>query len=127
MRCYLNIRLLGVAMVSVALQSCVSLGSLNPFSHSSTKLPALSASTGQVNIDLNWSRNVGNSASYLLTPSVVGKDIFVAASDGHVMRLSDGKVVWEANIGMVISGGIAGSERAIVIGTPRANLVALDA
>ena len=53
--------------------------------------------------------SAGKAGDYTFAPAVVGNAVFVAAADGTVNKLEDGKSVWKIKAGHPLSAGSGGS------------------
>ncbi len=111
-----------IVAAALALGAC---SSLNPFS-SSGKLPALTPITSPVATSEAWRVRVGNTGVYVLQPAIVGDAVF-AAGDGDVVRLDNGRVRWKTPLKVTISGGVGSDGSLVVVGTPKGEVIALDA
>ncbi|WP_153160967.1 outer membrane protein assembly factor BamB [Zoogloea sp. 1C4] len=111
-----------IVVAALALGAC---SSLNPFS-SSGKLPALTPITSPVATSEAWRVRVGNTGVYVLQPAIVGDAVF-AAGDGDVVRLDNGRVRWKTPLKVTISGGVGSDGSLVVVGTPKGEVIALDA
>lgn len=122
---------LGVLSLSsvLLLSGCISLDSLNPFSSSTPQAKAkpLPAFESKAAVNALWQAKIGESGNYSLTPALVDGSVFVAAADGSVARFDQGKQVWRAATGQVISGGVGSDGRLVAVGTAKGEVLALDA
>lgn len=101
--------------------------SLNPFSSSNTKIPALKPLTSSVNATETWKGRVGGAGRFVFQPAVSGDAVFAAAGDGTVVRLQAGRSVWKTSVDTPISGGVGANSRLVVVGSPKGEVIALDA
>ena len=62
-----------------------------------------------------------------MQPAVLGDAVFAAAADGTVARLQAGRSVWKSSVDTPVSGGVGGNSRIIVVGSPKGEVIALDA
>lgn len=107
---------------ALALGAC---SSLNPF-NSSGKLPALAPITSPVAMSDAWKVRMGDAGVFVLQPAVVGDAVF-AAGDGDVVRIDNGRVRWKTPLKVTISGGVGSDGSLVVVGTPKGEVIALDA
>jgi outer membrane protein assembly factor BamB len=118
------------ARVAVAVAGALLLGacsSLNPFASDKNKLPALKPLNDGVRVSEMWKARVGASGPYVLQPAVNGNAVFAAAADGDVARLEAGRSTWKVSINGAVSGGVGSNGQIVVVGTPKGEVVALDA
>lgn len=101
--------------------------SLNPFSSSNAKISALKPLTGSVNATETWKGRVGGAGRFVFQPAVSGDAVFAAAADGTVVRLQAGRNVWKTAVATPISGGVGANSRLVVVGSPKGEVIALDA
>lgn len=101
--------------------------SINPFSGSGPKMAPLVALKDPAEVRVRWSANIGKAASYVFSPAVVGNAVFVAAQDGTLARLEDGKTIWKIKAGQVLSAGVGADSRLVVVGTPKGGVLAFSA
>ena len=107
---------------ALALGAC---SSLNPF-NGSGKLPALAPITSPVAMSDAWKVRMGDAGVFVLQPAVVGDAVF-AAGDGDVARIDNGRVRWKTSLKVTISGGVGSDGSLVVVGTPKGEVIALDA
>lgn len=123
--------LLTGAVLAVAGCSTISntVDALNPFSKSAPKVKPAQLPVFQPRADLArlWQASIGAVGDYVLTPAVVGERVYVAARDGALARLDNGRQVWRINTGQVISGGVGASDKLVVVGTPKGDVLAYHA
>lgn len=129
----MNIRVLLLTGVVIALPGCSTisntLDTLNPFSKSAPKAKPAELPMIQPRADLErtWQAAIGGAGNYVLTPAVVGQSVYAAAQDGTVARLDAGRQVWRINTGQVVSGGVGASEKLVVVGSPKGDVLAFHA
>lgn len=102
---------------------------LNPFSKSAPKVKPAQLPVIQARADIarQWQASIGTAGDYVMTPAVVGDQVYVAARDGALARLDNGRQVWRINVGQVISGGVGASDKLVVVGTPKGDVLAFHA
>ena len=103
------------------------LDAMNPFSSSGPKMAPLPPLAGNSDVRTNWAASVGKAADYVFQPAVVGNVAYAAARDGSLSRIEDGKTVWKINAGQPLSGGVGASDRLVVVGTGRGEVLAFAA
>jgi outer membrane protein assembly factor BamB len=118
--------LIALAMAA-GLSACSSLDKLNPFSGDGKKALALPSLAAEERLSLAWKSGIGGAGEYSYVPAVVGGAVFVAARNGDVTRVENGAQIWRTSIGQVISGGVGSDGTLVVVGTPKSDVVALDA
>lgn len=102
---------------------------LNPFSKSAPKVKPAQLPVIQPNADIArlWQASIGTAGDHVFTPAVMGDQVYVAARDGALARLDNGRQVWRINAGQVISGGVGASDKLVVVGTPKGDVLAFHA
>lgn len=75
-----------------------------------------------------WSASVGKAEGYSYSPAVDGGAVFAASTKGEISRIDSatGKQVWRVNAGEAISGGVGAGENLVLVGTPKAMVLAYD-
>ena len=115
-----------LAVAGFFLGGCSTLDSINPFSSSAPKVPPLAALTPTADVKVVWSASSGKAADYTFIPAVVGNVVYVAAADGTVSRIEDGKLVWKINAGQPLSAGVGANGRLAVVGTAKGDILAFS-
>jgi outer membrane protein assembly factor BamB len=84
--------------------------------------PSLSVSTA-------WRASIGSGRGTFLQPALVENAIFAAAASGRVLRIdpSNGSVVWQTDVDARLSAGVGSDGFTVAVGTPRGEVIALDA
>ncbi len=100
---------------------------INPFASTGPKMTPLQPLTGSADVRTQWSTSIGKSGDYVFVPAVVDGAVYVAARDGTLSKLADGKTVWKISVGQTLSGGVGASERLVVVGTPKGEVLAYSA
>ena len=120
---------LGAVCLFLSLGGCSTLDSINPFTSSKKAQPAeLQPLQGSSNAVRSWQASVGSAGEFTFTPSVVGDVSFVASRDGAVAKLDkDGNTVWKVSVDGMLSGGVGSDGKRVVVGTPKGEVVTLDA
>lgn len=82
-----------------------------------------------LNVGTGWRVTVGSARDALLQPAVTENAIYAAAADGTVLRVdpSSGNVVWRSDVDSRISAGVGSDGFTVAVGTPRGEVIALDA
>lgn len=126
-------RLAALLLSGLLLAGCATISdtfdALNPFSKSAPKakpapLPVFNA---QAEVLLLWQASIGKAGEYVLTPAVVGESVFAASREGVLVRLDNGREAWRIQTGKTLSGGVGASEKLVVVGTPKGEVLAFDA
>ncbi|PKO87934.1 MAG: outer membrane protein assembly factor BamB [Betaproteobacteria bacterium HGW-Betaproteobacteria-10] len=125
-------RLLAIfAAASLLLSGCASisdsLDAINPFASAGPKMAPLKPIVASAEVRQVWSFSAGKAGDYAFSPAVVGNAVFVAAADGTVNKLEDGKSVWKIKVGQPISAGVGANNRLVVVGTPKGDVLAFSA
>ena len=86
----------------------------------------------QFEVDTLWSTQIGDGAkdtTIKIAPVYAYKKIFVADNSGRVAAVepSDGKIIWEVDLGVEIGGGPAVSNQLVAVGTQQGELILLSA
>lgn len=115
--------LLLLAAVSL-LSGC---SSLNPFSAKAPKPAELVSFQPDAELRPLWQVRVGSAGNYAFHPAVIDGDVYAAAHDGSLMRVSEGRVVWRANAGARLSAGAGSDGRVAAVVTVGGDVVAFDA
>ena len=129
----MRLRLILLNGVAVAAAGCSTISNtidtLNPFSKSVPKIKPAQLPTFQPRAELArlWQASIGSSGEYVFTPAVVGERTFVAARDGALACLDNGRQLWRINVGQVISGGVGASDKLVVVGTPKGEVLVFSA
>lgn len=129
----MSLRPLVLAGAAIMLNACSTvsntLDALNPFSKSTPKVQPAPLPTFTPTADLArlWQASIGPSGESVFTPAVAGEGVFVAARDGALARFDQGRQVWRINVGQVLSGGVGASEKLVVVGTPKGEVLAFHA
>ncbi len=100
---------------------------INPFASTGPKMTPLQPLTGSADVRTQWSTSIGKSGDYVFVPAVVDGAVYVAGRDGTLSKLADGKTVWKISVGQPLSGGVGASERLVVVGTPKGEVLAYAA
>jgi len=104
-----------------------SLNAINPFASSGPKMAELKPIANTLEARAQWSVNVGKAGDYTFQPAVVGKAVYVAARDGAVYKLEDGKTVWKIEVGQPLSAGVGANGRLLAVGTAKGEVLAFSA
>lgn len=100
--------------------------SLNPFS-SEGKPPALKPLTSPVGMSVSWRARVNEAGVFVFQPAVVSGAVFAVGKDGEVARIESGRTVWKMPLKTTVSGGVGSDGSLVVVGTPKGEVIALDA
>jgi outer membrane protein assembly factor BamB len=120
--------LLGAVLgVSACSSMSGALDAINPFSGSSVKMAPLQAINATTELRSLWTASAGKAADYTFTPATVGNAVYVAAVDGTVHKLEDGKTVWRINAGQRLSAGVGAGANLVAVGTPKGEVLAFSA
>jgi outer membrane protein assembly factor BamB len=121
-------RLAAVAACAAALSGCSSFHPFGWFQDEDKKPMPLAEFTATVTPKVAWSTSVGSAGAYRFRPSVDGSRIYTAAADGTVSIVDgdNGAVTARLDAKRALSSGTAGSGEAIIVGTIKGEVVALD-
>lgn len=120
-----------VLLATLSLAGCSTmsdaLDTVNPFSRSGPKMAELKPIKSTLDTKTRWSTSVGKAGDYTFAPAVVDRAVFVAARDGTVYKLEEGKLIWKINVGQPLSAGVGASSRLVVVGTPKGEVLTFSA
>ncbi len=121
--------LLAVASLTAAGCSTISdaVDKINPFASSAPKMSVLPQITPTVTVREQWSTSVGKAGDYTFQPAVVGRAVYVAARDGTVSKLADGRTEWSIKASQPLSAGVGSDSRLVVVGTAKGDVLAFSA
>lgn len=103
------------------------LDAINPFASSGPKMAPLPPLNATAEVRTVWSASVSKAGNYTFTPAVVGNVVYVAAANGTVSRIEDGKAVWKIDAGQPLSAGVGANSRLVVVATPKGEVLAFSA
>lgn len=115
----------GVALMLTGALLLGGCSSLNPFA-STAKYPVLKPIENPIRVTEGWRVRVGDSAKFALQPVQAGDAVF-AAGDESVSRIEDGRVAWKTQLKTLVSGGVGSDGGLVVVGSPKGEVIALDA
>ena len=115
-------------MAGLVATGCSTIDKLNPFSSSIPKAKPAELSQFQptATLAVRWQAGVGKAGDYSFTPAVVGGSVYAAGQDGTIARIDNGNTVWRISAGATISGGVGSNGKIVVVGTPKADVLAFD-
>ena len=75
-----------------------------------------------------WQANMGESQEYDFTPAVDAGMVYAASATGDIAKIdaASGKEVWRVNAGETLSGGVGLGPNLVLVGTPKAYVIAYD-
>lgn len=113
----------------LAATAALLLGGCGLFGEKKTPPSPLPEFQSTLNVGTGWRVTVGSARDALLQPAVTENAIYAAAADGTVLRVdpSSGNVVWRSDVDSRISAGVGSDGFTVAVGTPRGEVVALDA
>ena len=117
-------RLTVLLVAALALGGC---SSLNPFGSGNSKIAALKPLNNPVRTTESWRVRVGEAGVFVLQPAQNAGAVFATGSDGDVVRIESGRTVWKTRLKTIVSGGIGIGGNLLVVGTPKGEVIALDA
>lgn len=111
------------------LGACSTLDSLNPFASKAggPKMAELKPIVASVDTRVVWRDSVGKAGDYVFSPAVIGDSVYAVGRDGALARFDNGRQVWRVKLGQTVSGGVGASERMVVVGTPKGEVLAFNA
>lgn len=124
-------RILGVLGLVALFSSagCSTIDKLNPFSSTVPKAKPAELQPIQATVDVRsrWQISVGSGGEFAFSPAIAGSSVYAAARDGTVVRSDNGAMVWRVSSGQPLSAGVGSDGRRVVVGTPKGDVIALDA
>lgn len=120
-------RLLPLLMLAVLGAACSTIDRVNPFASSGPKMAELVPLQPTAELFSAWRESLSKSENYVFTPAIVGDAVFAAGGKGDVQRLEGGAVKWKASVNVPLSGGVGADGRHVVVGSPKGDVIALDA
>jgi outer membrane protein assembly factor BamB len=124
---------LSAALLALACAGCQTVGGIyDSWFGSSTpaqKPAELQTFTPSVEARVAWQASVGSGERFAFAPAAGAGALYAANAAGEVVKLdaASGKVEWRANTGARLSAGPGTDGRMVVVGSPRGELLALDA
>lgn len=114
----------------MVLSGCSTLSSMNPFSKNDEKnapLPLVQF-TPSMAMKVNWKSSVGNSGSYVFSPSVSGDFIFAASQDGSVIKLNanNGETIWKIDAKTKLTAGVGSDADSVAVAGEKGMLFVFD-
>ena len=111
------------------LGACSTLDSLNPFASKpgGPKMAELKPIVASADTRVVWRDSVGKAGDYVFVPAVVGDAVYAVGRDGVLSRFDNGRQVWRVKLSQTVSGGVGASERMVVVGTPKGEVLAFNA
>ncbi len=123
--------LLLLASASILATGCSTLSdavdSINPFAASGPKMAPLTAFDAKMTVRDVWSASIGKAGNYTFTPAVVGNAVYVAANDGTIRKLVDGRTEWSVRADQPLSAGVGADSRLVVVATAKGDVLAFAA
>ena len=117
-----------VIVAGIVLGACSTIDKLNPFSSdSASKVVPLPVLASNEPLPLKWRASVGSAGEYSFVPAISSQAVFAAARDGSVSRIENGNAVWKVSLGLILSGGVGTDGTVVIVGTPKADVIALEA
>jgi outer membrane protein assembly factor BamB len=126
-------RAAAIALIAVAVAGCQTIGGYyDRILGSSTpaqKPTELHPITASAEARVEWQADVGGAGKFAFAPAVVGNTVDAANGAGEVVKLdiASGKVQWRVETGSRLSTGPGSDGRVVVVGSPRGEVLALDA
>jgi len=93
---------------------------------SGPKPSPLPAFTASVKLSSDWHKRTGKLEPAVLRPAVIGASVFAAAADGELARYEDGKQLWSVRAAKALSGGVAASNKAVLVSSAQGELLAFE-
>lgn len=112
---------------AAACSSLPSVQSLNPFASSGPKMAELQPIQTSAETSVAWKGEVSKSGDYVFTPAIVDSALYAAGGKGDVARYDDGALRWKVDTNTPLSGGVGSDGKRVVVGSPKGEVIALDA
>ena len=116
-----------LAVTGLLVAGCSALDAINPFASSGPKMAPLVKFEPTVNVRESWSASIGKAGTYTFTPAVVGNAVYVAARNGTVAKLVDGRTEWSIRTDQELSAGVGADSRLVVVATAKGDVLAFSA
>ena len=120
-----------LASVSLLAAGCSTMSdaidSINPFASRGPKMAKLEPVNPTIGVRDQWSASIGKAGDYIFSPAVVGNAVFVAARNGEISKLVDGRKEWSINAGQQLSAGVGADSRLVVVATGKGDVLAFSA
>lgn len=100
---------------------------VNPFTGSGPKMAELKPINTTLSTKTLWSTSVGKAGDYSFTPAIVGSAVYVAARDGTLSKLEEGKTVWKINVGQPLSAGVGAGAGLVAVATSKGDVLTFAA
>lgn len=114
-------------MAALAATGCSSLDAINPFASKGPKMAELKPFKASADARVVWRENVGKGDVYAFSPAVSGSSVYAAGSDGSLIRVDDGKMVWKIHAGQPLSAGVGTDGNLVAVGSPKGDLLVFSA
>lgn len=114
-------------VATAACSSLPSVQSLNPFASSGPKMAELQPIQATAETSVAWKGEVSKAGDYVFTPAIVDSALFAAGGKGDVARYDDGALRWKIDTNTLLSGGVGSDGKRVVVGSPKGEVIALDA
>jgi outer membrane protein assembly factor BamB len=124
---------IAVAALALVLAACQTVGSYYDrffgSSEPAQKPSELQAFTPSAEARIAWQAAVGGADRFAFAPALIGPSLYAANAGGEVVKLdaASGKVEWRVDTGSRLSTGPGSDGRVVVVGSPRGEVLALDA
>lgn len=115
--------------VAAAAAAAVALAGCGLFGAKKTPPSPLPEFQAGLTITTKWRVSVGNGRDTFLQPAVTDNAIYASSAGGTVLRVdpASGSVVWRTDVDSRVSAGVGADGFTIAVGTPRGEVIALDA
>jgi outer membrane protein assembly factor BamB len=111
------------SVAALAACACASLDAINPFAGKGPKMAELQSFQASAQARVRWSESVGKGGGYVFSPAVSGSSVYAAGSDGSVIRIDDGKPVWEIDAGLPLSAGVGSDGNFVAVASPEGDVL----
>jgi outer membrane protein assembly factor BamB len=90
---------------------------------SNLKMAELTPFTATAKTRVVWEEHAGKSGDHVFAPAIAASSVFAAASDGTLIRVDDGKLIWKINVGQPLSGGVGTDGKLVAVASPKGDLL----
>jgi outer membrane protein assembly factor BamB len=112
---------------ALAVCACSTLDAINPFASKKVKMAELKPFEVSAQARVIWNESVGKAGDYVFSPAVSGSSVYAAGSDGSVMRVDEGRVVWKINAGQELSSGVGTDGNLVAVVSPKGDVLVFSA
>ena len=120
-------RYVAIVPLVAMLAGCISLDAINPFASKGPKMAELKPIKPTAEARIVWRESVGKGGDFAFTPAVSWASVYAAGSDGSIVRIDEGKLIWKINAGQPLSAGVGTDGTLVAVGSPKGDLLVFSA